>query len=436
MLNEKNVLKLTVAAWIIIAVLYCAHTPYNHRVHDIWGHMPYTKIIITQHRLPHPSEGWESFQPPLYYLINSLIVPEAINIDESIHANYVRAFSVLYGAISLLIIGWFLKKFIKDPLAKFLSLIFIGTTPTYLFVFSTYNNDSLFTMLAIATIALSYKLYQNWSWKLASLLLILSTSAFYTKVMMVFTVATICICCCKNLLQKKLPSQNGLRIIATLAISFALLFPWAYFHNYRLTGKLFPSNAEESIDRDFDFVDFKNLMGLILKIPELQRQDVGFMTKVDYTHEWDDPWQHPNWDFLHAATKRFDYFGNSFVTSLIGEYIIEKPHVNFIWLIYLIHLFAYIYGLIQLPRSNLTKLAGAVVIISHFLQILTVPMFPDLPQRSMAYRYICWSWIGWAALYASALANGTKTSSVFNKALIVGIVAQIYILITMEGTRF
>ena len=111
-------------------------------------------------------------------------------------------------------------------------------------------------------------------------------------------------------------------------------------------------------------------------------------------------------------------------------------HVDFIWLIYLIHVFAYIYGLIQLPRSNFTKLAGAVVIISHFLQILTVPMFPDLPQRNMAYRYICWEWIGWAALYASALTNGTKTSTIFNKAMIVGIISQIYILITIEGTRF
>jgi hypothetical protein len=38
---------------------------------DAPGHMGYVLTILSEHRLPHPTEGWSTFHPPLYYLLAS-----------------------------------------------------------------------------------------------------------------------------------------------------------------------------------------------------------------------------------------------------------------------------------------------------------------------------------------------------------------------------
>lgn len=37
------------------------------------GHAGYILTILTEHRLPHPTEGWSTFHPPLYYLLGTAI---------------------------------------------------------------------------------------------------------------------------------------------------------------------------------------------------------------------------------------------------------------------------------------------------------------------------------------------------------------------------
>jgi hypothetical protein len=41
--------------------------------YDAPGHVAYMLTILADHRLPHPTEGWSTFHPPLYYLAGSLV---------------------------------------------------------------------------------------------------------------------------------------------------------------------------------------------------------------------------------------------------------------------------------------------------------------------------------------------------------------------------
>ena len=185
MITNKEILVICVSVWLFIAYFYILRTPFDHRTHDMWGHVFYTQYIVGNKKLPKPYEqpvlGGQTIQPPLYYLICSFVKPALIHNKSEDHINAVRYLSIFFGALSLLVIGIFLNAVSKNQYAKLVSLLFIETTPKFAFVFSTYNNDSLNTFLWITVTTLSYFLYINFSVRKAIILFMFITAALYTK---------------------------------------------------------------------------------------------------------------------------------------------------------------------------------------------------------------------------------------------------------------
>ena len=176
--------------------------------------------------MPKPYEGWQTYHPPLYYLINHFLAPSIIT-DKEKHVSFVRFLSVLYGAVSIYAIGWLLLQIGIEKYPLFLSLLFIITQPKFVMLFSTYNNDSLLTMFSFIVIALCYKLYFNWSKKWAIVLLLASTAALYTKYSAILFLGVIVIILCKNLIIKKVkPLDIEIKI---LKVIFASLFIFSLY---------------------------------------------------------------------------------------------------------------------------------------------------------------------------------------------------------------
>ena len=82
--------------WVLFAFLFIARTPSGAFTYDYHGHMEHTRILYDEHRLALPREGWESYQPPLYYIVNVLFSPHRPS-----HSFQVRLMSVLYGVLTL-----------------------------------------------------------------------------------------------------------------------------------------------------------------------------------------------------------------------------------------------------------------------------------------------------------------------------------------------
>ena len=432
-MNNKGIsLKVVLVTWAILATIYFHHTPPGERALDTEGHIEYTGIICNECRLPKPYDGHETYHPPLYYLINSFIVPVSPNKEKMAslhtgdlpgglekHINYVQALSVCYGAIALWIVAWFLQTVTQDTPLQILVLLFIATTPKFVFVFSTYNNDSLVTLLCIAVTALSYKLYHKWCWKYAVFLLMTATAAVYTKYTSLFCMAVIVLMCCKNLLRRKLPGLIEKRIISTIALSIILFTPWMIFHNYHYTGIPITFNFNGDINRQLAFSQIKKTFSTVIKNPLTEK----------FPHEWDKPWAH---SYECPETKHHDYLASSFVNSIIGEYEFIKPGVNYIWSILWLHLLGYIIALTQIFKSNITKAAACFIFFTHLINLASIALLnTPINPCFLDYRYICWSWIGWGILYASASSNKSILSRILNGALIIGISIQIYFLLTV-----
>ena len=411
-IKNRTVLEIVVFAWIVIAVCYLMHTPVGVRSHDFTGHLEYTKIIVNQHRLPFPNEGWQTYHPPLYYLIDSFITPESLNRD--CHVNYVRMVSVLYGLIALIIIFLVLQRVVENPFNKLLILLFLLTTPKFVFVFSTYNNDSLATLLGISMIALSYSLFQSFDkWK-AVLLVAVTTAGLYTKYTMVFCIATIVgVVLVKNI--KNLKEPNIKKLLILFFLSILLFIPYLVLHNLHYSGMFFPSNTDSAIK--------------CLSIGELSRGLKLIIAPFSLvtTNQWLDPWA------FGAHTKQWDFWAFVFVTSVLGEYIFFTPSPNIAFYLLWINLAINIIAIKEIFRSDFTKLVGLAIFFCY-LSLIAFTFHAPVGGCTMDFRYIAWSWILWSILYASAVSQENSIlSKILNKLLIVGIIINVYFLLTCSN---
>ena len=416
--KNRDIIQILIGCWIVITIIALNQIPYNYFAHDFDSHVEYTKILVNENRIPKPNEGWETHQQPLYYLISSHLAPEKIKSDLPTHANYVRIFSALCGAVTILLFVWLLQEITNNKFIQLLSIFFISTTPKFVFVFTTYNNDSLATMLSVAILVLSYKLYKSWNKRLGWALFVVSLAGLYTKLTILVPMIIVFAICLKELVLKKTPiRENQKKIIQVLIFSLLFLLPWVLFHNYSTTGKLFPSLNFTSVPD-----------GLKLETPLIEIFSPTSLLE-NKPHKWDVPWVYP---WPNDSSKRNDYLSYIFATSVIGEFVFKSPSINFVWALLLVHLFIYLTALRYVLLSSKTKLAGIVILMAHVLHIVWVCKTPF--SCNMDYRYIFWSCLGWVVLYASVLSENIKNiSNILNKLMIAGIVLNILFIMNAVG---
>lgn len=419
---NKKIIIFVIVFWIVIATVYLQRNERPQRCMDFWGHVKYTAVIINEKRLPKPFEGWQTYQPPLYYLINSTIAPEAFKKDIVVHIRYVEYLSVFYGVCVLLAIGWLLEKFNVSSKVLLLVLLFIASTPKFTFIFSSYNNDSLATLLSVLIVVLSYKLYLGWSRKIAVLLFLFTCCGVYTKFTSFIAIFAVFIVCCLDILENKPTGAHQKKIIKILLIASLLYLPYAHFHNFKHSGEYLPSNfsgiaAQAGLHLPKD----KSILNIVLPTSVFEIRP----------HKWDDPFHH-SWS-TKQSTKKSDYWSSSFINSIFGESSFKTPEVVFVWLLLFIHLFIRVSGIRQIFVSNINKVFGLLILIAHLGQIAFIFQAPYAP--SMDYRYIAWTWLPWSYLYAKALSENSTWSRVLEKVIVAAILIQTFILFTI-GEEF
>lgn len=416
--KEKIVLYIIPALWMLLAFTYMSRTLNDHRSHDFDMQVAYTEYIVASNKFPPVDFSYITYHPPLYYFINSTIM-KSLNSDRALHIYVVRLMSILYGAITLSVIAYLLLQATKSFAAQIITLFFVGTTPKFVFLFSTYNNDSLATMLCISIIALSYNLYRKWSNMKVLFLLILCTLAVYAKYTSIWCFGVISLICLKEILFLKVPPKNNFKLIGIFIFSVILFLPWAIFHNYHYSHKLFPFSFESLLSRDLTILQHLKNASTLLNI---DRYDV-----------WKDPWAHPGWDILPPNTKKVNYFSFVFLTSTIGEYIFLAPHAVVIFGLLFIRFLIGLLTYLEFFKSEINRLAISVIFLTYLTHIYfaSKSIIPVIGCY-MDFRLIAWTFAPWAILYSSVLTNKSK---LIKAIFIIGIIFQIYILMTVEGTN-
>ncbi len=163
MKNSSSFFIILLAAAVIIRLLTVFFVP-TFDAPDEEPHFKYIQYIATRGELPQaystteqPTNDWEYYQPPLYYILGSLLMSK--NAFASFYI--LRVSSIILFAVSLLFSRKILEKLPLENWQKKCSLLFIALLPTGIFVSSSINNDNLIICITTIIIYLTTVLNLN-----------------------------------------------------------------------------------------------------------------------------------------------------------------------------------------------------------------------------------------------------------------------------------
>jgi 4-amino-4-deoxy-L-arabinose transferase-like glycosyltransferase len=254
-------------------------------------------------KLPSPTQGWQTYQPPLYYIINQLFSPASEN-----HVLLVRLLSVFYGAVFLGCCHIVMKHWGIPNLIHLLILVYFMSIPAFVHLFTTYNNDALVMALSAAIIAALVKYYFRPKPYMLVLLFLLAALGVYTKYNIILLIFSIGILLCGAFILRAIPFKKAVIILLPLVLGILTIVPYLRFHNFHHTGKYLVQNIES------DAWPYWNIS-----------QQVGFarffftppaITNGEYTYPYafDE-----KYGVIYNWTKR-TYLSSIISTSLFGEF--------------------------------------------------------------------------------------------------------------------
>lgn len=128
-----------VCSWILLLVLQVhnsTHYP-THKSFDAAGHIEYLELLKTNFRVPLANEGWELYQPPLYYTLHFWLP----------NLKLVQFAGVFWWA-ALSFIAWAtFKSLFKDAFHAVAGALFVASLPVIVYLTPAIGNEFFSTVL-------------------------------------------------------------------------------------------------------------------------------------------------------------------------------------------------------------------------------------------------------------------------------------------------
>jgi len=152
-------------AAVLLRLFYLHVTPYDVRGHDAFGHVDYVAYVAEHLSLPPPDDGFEYYQPPLYYIIGAPFawMARAANASDETRNFLIQVLSLICSLVTFFLGIRIGKRFFANAGEKtslYLYAAILATLPSFVFFGARVNNDVLFQVWAF----LSFLLLFAW-WK-------------------------------------------------------------------------------------------------------------------------------------------------------------------------------------------------------------------------------------------------------------------------------
>jgi tetratricopeptide (TPR) repeat protein len=157
---QRVILLLVIALWLLLFWNNTRLLPF-HGGFDAGEHLKYIEYIQKHWSLPLPTEGWEMYQPPLYYVIAAVILSICkLSINDPASVIVLRALGTFFGVSQCALVLLTLRLLVPARTAL-IGLLLAAFLPMHLYVAHYVTNEILTAALATLTIYLSLRLLKN-----------------------------------------------------------------------------------------------------------------------------------------------------------------------------------------------------------------------------------------------------------------------------------
>ncbi|HEV2208860.1 MAG TPA: glycosyltransferase family 39 protein [Verrucomicrobiae bacterium] len=131
----------------LLALQYLDVTTPWLRQHDVEGHLEYIEHLATHRTLPAIQQGWETWQPPLYYIIATVwrLTFSASTFDDPFRSVQFLSAALYLAAIVLSLLSF--RRLGLNAVETAAALLVLAVTPGCLFFAARINNDVLLPLL-------------------------------------------------------------------------------------------------------------------------------------------------------------------------------------------------------------------------------------------------------------------------------------------------
>jgi tetratricopeptide (TPR) repeat protein len=228
---ERILLVMFAILWLL---LFWNNTPLLpfHAGFDSGEHLKYIEYIQEHRALPSPNEGWEMYQPPLYYLIAAASLSACkLSINDSSSVLVLRLFGAFLGIAQFVFVFLSLRLLLPTRTAV-IALLLAAFLPMHLYLAHYVTNEMLVAALCTVTLYLCLRLLKSdtprplqFAWvgfALGTAMLAKSTGVLLLPVVIVALVG--------RFVQRRIPIAISLRNLGILLTICLAVCGWHYVH--------------------------------------------------------------------------------------------------------------------------------------------------------------------------------------------------------------
>lgn len=232
-----------VALAALLVVQYLDVTTPYVRQHDVDGHREYIDYILKSRELPPVKEGWETWQPPLYYMIAAAwrrVFTDEQNTDP-FRSVQVLATCFYLGAVICALMGAYRIGLRKIEL--FATVFLFAFLPGHLFLAARINNDVILPIMGLAITLIVFDYVRYGPQRIPVFLALLLVAVLATKTSSIAIVCGSIFAIGITDLYKGRPLKEVLSRAYLVALPSILWMAYWITRNYNQTGECMYVNA-------------------------------------------------------------------------------------------------------------------------------------------------------------------------------------------------
>ena len=238
---------LVLGAWLVMAVNNFGKLPLEMGM-DVKGHLQYISYLFENGRIPLATEGWQMFQPPLYYLLSAAVYHSFISLfsTETV-IRILKLLSFLCGMVQVEICYRTLRNaYPEKESLQVIGTLLGGLLPMNLYMSQSLGNEPLVGCLTALLILLACRISSGVSWVTRETAILMGFTlglALLTKVTAILIVPLLLFFVSAEILKRTGSPGEGIRSVARfviIALCIALTVAgWYYLRNWIEMGRFF-----------------------------------------------------------------------------------------------------------------------------------------------------------------------------------------------------